>query len=159
MRQISAICKVYPSLCHFILAPKPCEVDLAFLVDKTNSVGEENFELEKGFLMEVSNALAIGPDATHAAYILFAKNAEVLNTFAESEYYSSENVQHLIEGIPIKLGSRTFIDRALKAADEQLYTVEGGDRSDFPNLLILMTDGKTNSDSEPYSSILPSLQV
>ena len=132
---------------------------MAFLVDKTESVGKENFELEKGFLMEVSNALTIGPDATHAAFILFAKDAEVLNTFAESEYYSNEKVQNLIEGIPVKLGSRTFIDRALKAADEQLYTVEGGDRPDFPNLLFLMTDGKTNPLSEPFSSIIPSLQV
>ena len=133
-------------------------MDLAFLVDKTESVGKENFKLEKGFLMEVSNALTIGPDATHAAFILFAKDAEVLNTFAESEYYSSENVQHLIEGIPVKLGNLTFIDRALKAADE-LYTVEGGDRPDFPNLLFLMTDGKTNPLSEPFPSIIPSLQV
>ena len=132
---------------------------MAFLVDKTESVGKENFELEKGFLMEVSNALTIGPDATHAAFILFAKDAEVLNTFAESEYYSNEKVQNLIEGIPVKLGSRTFIDRALKAADEQLYTVEGGDRPDFPNLLFLMTDGKTNPLSEPFSSVIPSLQV
>ena len=132
---------------------------MAFLVDKTESVGEENFKLEKGFLMEVSNALTIGPDATHTAFILFAKNAEVLNTFAASEYYSNENVQHLIEGIPVKLGKRTFIDRALKAAADELYTVEGGDRPAFPNLLILMTDGKTNPLSEPFSSILPSLQV
>ena len=134
---------------------------MAFLVDKTDSVGEDNFKLVKGFLMEVSNALTIGPDATHTAFILFAKNAEVLNTFADSEYYSNKAVQRLIENIPVKLGKRTFIDRALKAAADKLYTLEGGDRTepDFHNLLILMTDGRTNRDSEPFSSILPSLQV
>ena len=109
--------------------------------------------------MEVSNALTIGPNATHAAFILFAENAEVLNTFADSEYYSNENVQHLIEGIPVKLGSRSYIDRALKAAADKLYTVQGGNRPDFPNLLILMTDGKTNPASEPFSNIISSLQV
>ena len=132
---------------------------MAFLVDKTDSVGEDNFKLVKGFLMGVSNALTISPDATHTAFILFAKKAEVLNTFADSEYYSNQNVHHLIENIPVKLGSRTFIDLALKAAADKLYTDEGGDRPDFPNLLILITDGRTNPNSEPFSNIIPSLQV
>ena len=128
------------------------------MVDRTDSVGKGNFTLVKGFLIEVSNALIIGPDATHTAIILFDKYPEVLNSFADSEYYCSENVQHLIESIPPKLGRRTYIDRALKAA-AVLYTVQGGDRSDVPNLLILLTDGRTNPASESISSIMPSLKV
>ena len=128
------------------------------MVDRTDSVGKGNFTLVKGFLIEVSNALIIDPDATHIAIILFDKYPEVLNSFADSEYYSNEKVQRSIESIPLKLGRRTYIDRALKAAAE-LYTGQGGDRSDVPNLLILLTDGRTNPKSELISSIMPSLKV
>ena len=76
------------------------------MVDRTDSVGKGNFTLVKGFLIEVSNALIIGPDASHTPIILFDKYPEVLNSFADSEYYSNENVQQSIESIPLKLGRR-----------------------------------------------------
>lgn len=132
---------------------------MAFVVDKTESVGLENFKLLKGFLLQLNNALTISPDATHTGIILFDEFPEVLNTFADSLYYSGEKVHQLIESMPDDLGSKTFIDRALKEADGTLFTEEGGDRPEFPNVLILLTDGKTNENSEPFSSIISSLEV
>ena len=129
------------------------------MVDRTNSVGEGNFTLAKGFLVEVTNALNIGPDATHTGFIVFAREPEVLNTFADSEYYSNQKVQELIEAIPVRLGSRTFIDRALNASRYSLFTEQGGDRPDVPNLLVLITDGRTNPASEPFPPIIDSLEV
>ena len=132
---------------------------MAFLVDKTQSVGLENFRLLKGFVLELCNALTIGPEATHTGVILFANYPEVLNTFADSAYYSGGSVHRLVQSIPDNLGSRTYIDRALIAANDKLFTEVGGDRPEFPNVLILLTDGRTNSKSEPFSSIIPSLEV
>lgn len=113
----------------------------------------------KGFLLQLSDAMAIGPDGAHVGYILFAKNAQLLNTFADPEYYNSANVYNLIKSIPDDLGSRTFIDRALIKANDSLFTPSGGDRPDAPNTLILMTDGRTNDASVPFSDIIPSLKV
>ena len=132
---------------------------MAFLVDKTDSIGVEHFMLPKGFLLQLIDTLSIGPTATHTGFVLFAKHPQVLHTFADTKYHSNEKVHHLIESIPAKLGKRTFIDRALKAADESLFTEEGGDRPEFPNVLILLTDGRTNPKSEPFSNIIPSLKV
>ena len=132
---------------------------MAFVVDRTQSVGLENFRLLKGFVLELCDALIIGPEATHTGVILFDKTPEVLNTFADSEYYSGGSVHRLVQSIPDNLGSRTYIDRALKAANDKLFTEEGGDRPEFPNVLILLTDGRTNSESEPFSTIIRSLEV
>lgn len=147
----------------FSSAPNSCEdspgLDVAFVVDKTKSIGAENFLLLKGFLLQLADALTIGPNATHVGYILFAKYPEVLNTFGDTKYHSGEEVNNLLQGIPTKLSSPTFIDRALKEANVSLFTKEGGDRPDFPNVLILLTDGKTNEASEPFSKIIPSLEV
>ncbi|XP_078345496.1 matrilin-1-like [Oculina patagonica] len=145
-----------------LICPSTCEdspgLDVAFLVDKTKSVGVENFKLLKGFLLQLADALTIGPKATHVGYILFAKRPELLNTFGDAKYHSGEKVTSLVKGIPIKLSSPTFIDRALMEANVSLFTKEGGYRPDFPNVLILFTDGKTNKASEPFSKIIPSLE-
>ena len=132
---------------------------MAFLVDRTKSVGISNFKMLKGFLLQLSDAMPIGPDDAHVGYILFAKNADVLNTFADTEYYSRENVNNLITSIPDDLGGQTYIDRALLKANDSLFTQNGGDRPEAPNVLILMTDGKTNDASKPFSEIVPSLRV
>ena len=144
-------------------APSPCEkspgFDVAFVLDRTRSVGRANFKLLKGFIVQIVNALDIGPNATHTAFILFAKNAKILNTFNDSAYHSNEAVQHLIDDTSNWLGRRTFIDRALEAANRTLFTEQGGDRPTFPNVLILLTDGKTNPNSEPYGEIVGNLTV
>ena len=113
----------------------------------------------KGFLLQLSDAMSIGPEAIHVGYIVFSKNAQLLNTFADTEYYNRESVHDLIAGIPENLGKRTFIDRALIKANDSLFTQNGGDRSNAPNVLILMTDGRTNDESVPFSEIIPSLEV
>lgn len=113
----------------------------------------------KGFLLQLSDAMPIGPDATHVGYILFAKKAQLLNTFADTEYYSRENVHSLITSIPDDLLGSTFIDRALIKANDSLFTPNGGNRPRAPNVLILMTDGRTNDASIPFSEIVPSLRV
>ena len=82
---------------------------MAFVVDRTRSVGKTNFELVRGFLLELTDALTIGPDATHAAFILFDKEPELISTFADSSYYSGEDVHYIIEGLPNELGRRTFL--------------------------------------------------
>ena len=132
---------------------------MAFLVDRTNSVGLSTFNMLKGFLLQLSDAMPIGPDDAHVGYILFAKKPTLLNTFADTEYYNSENVHNLISSITNDLGGLTYIDRALITANDSLFTPTGGDRLEVPNVLILMTDGRTNEASVPFSEIVPSLRV
>ena len=132
---------------------------MAFLVDRTNSVGMTNFRMLKGFLLQLSDAMPIGPDAAHVGYILFAKTPNLLNTFADTKYYSRENVHSLLTSIPDQLQGGTFIDKALIKANNSLFTPMGGDRPEAPNVLVLMTDGRTNKASRPFSEIVPSLRV
>ena len=147
----------------FCTAPAVCEnsvgLDAAFLVDRTQSIGKENFLLLKGFLLQIFDALDISPNATHTGIIVFDKKAQVLNRFSDSDFHSTKAVHNLIEEIPDKLGSPTRIDKALEAALEELFTVEGGDRPRFRNVLVLLTDGRTNPASTPYNEIIPLLKV
>ncbi|KAL9968596.1 hypothetical protein ACROYT_G020705 [Oculina patagonica] len=163
LQDYSELNETISNITNIICPPNPCAnssgLDVAFVVDRTNSIGLENFRLVKGFLLELADSLTIGPNATHTGYILFARNPNLLNTFADTRYHSGASVHQLITSIPEELGGRTYIDRALKKADDALFTVPGGDRPEFPNVLILLTDGRTNVNSEPFSSIIPSLEA
>lgn len=44
-------------------------------------------------------------------------------------------------------------------ANSGLFSSAGGDRGDKPNVLVVITDGKTNSSSKAYSSVLAPLIV
>jgi len=134
-------------------------MDVAFLVDKTKSLGVSNFLLLKGFLLQLIEAMHIGPDATHTAIITFNQKAKVLSTFADKQFYSNDAVHQLIDNLPITFGQRTFIDKALITAYKKLFSEEGGDRPEYPNVLILLTDGRTHPDSKPLSEITPLLKV
>ena len=136
-----------------------CSVDLALIADKTKSVGEDNFKVMKGFLVEITNSLDISPGTTHEAVITYANVSQVLNTLGDSKYHSNKDMHMLIASIDNKLSSPTRTDRALEAANDYLFTKEGGDRPNFPNSLIVFTDGKTNPASKPYNQIIPLLKV
>ena len=144
-------------------APDPCEdskgMDVAFVIDKTSSLGVTNFLLLKGFLLQLIAAMHIGPDATRTGIIVFNRSPKVLSTFADKQFYSNDAVHQFIAKMSVVLGDRTFIDKALLAADRKLFTEEGGDRPKFPNVLILLTDGRTNPKSKPFSAITPLLKV
>ena len=132
---------------------------MAFIVDKTKSLGVPNFLLLKGFLLELVAAMHIGPDATHTAIITFSRRPKVLSNFADTKLYSNEAVHQFIANIPVFLGDRTFTDKALLAAADRLFVERAGDRPKYPNVLILFTDGRTNPNSKPFSEITAKLRV
>ncbi|PFX33733.1 Integrin alpha-1 [Stylophora pistillata] len=59
-------------------------LDVAFAVDKTRSVEFDNFRLVKGFILQLIDALTIGPEETHTGLILFAKQARVISISADN---------------------------------------------------------------------------
>lgn len=147
----------------FFSAPSTCKdspgMDVAFLVDRTKNIGDGNYQLLKGFLLQLAGALTIGHNATHTGIILFAKYPSLKNTISDPNFHSNAAVRHQIDGFDDTLGRPTFTDRALIEANLSLFTEEGGDRTGFPNVLILLTDGQTNTASKPFSEIIPSLEV
>lgn len=161
--------KDYPSLksvTHDVQAvicpPTPCKkavgFDIVFLLDGTESVGLENYRFLKGFVLQIVNAMDIRPKGTHVAFARFTKYVTILNTFNDRAYYSNEAAHNLIENSPDELGTKTFIDRALEAANDKLFTKKGGSRAHVPKVLLLFTDGKTNPSSKPLEETVRKLK-
>ena len=74
--------------------------------------------------------------------------------FADSQYYDKDTLKTKISSEPVRSGEpgysrdpppgHTRTDLALKKARDELFTEAGGDRSDKPNVMVVLTDGKPN---------------
>jgi len=82
------------------------------------------------------------PDGDHFGFITFNKKANLVFSFADSEYHKKDALLAKIASEPIELGFQTRTDLALSKANDELFTKAGGDRPDKPNIMIVLTDGK-----------------
>ena len=130
-------------LFSFLAAP-PCSagLDIGIVLDKSDSVKEENLEKVIKFLKDLIEKFHPAPDADHFGFITFNNKANLVFNFANSEYHNKEDLLNKMESEPIKLDYGTRTDLALKLANNTLFTTAGGDRADKPNVMLVLTDGR-----------------
>lgn len=141
-------------------APSSCRrpMDIGVIMDRSGSVGGNNFEKAKQFVISLVHKLQISSHGTRIGIIPYHSNAEVAVKFADVAYQTPDAMTRLIKGIPYTHGL-TRTDIAIELANSQLFSNSGGRRIDKPNVLIVMTDGNTNPGSKSYSQVLALLKV
>ena len=140
--------------------PTPCtrSIDLGVILDATNSVGRIHFNIAKTFALALVNSMKIAPGGSHLGLMVYNIYPKLLVRFNEKEKQHPAVVKSILHQ-ETKLGGRTFTDRAIKAAATDLFTLKDGDRPDKQDVLVLVTDGRTNVASEPYEKVLQPLKV
>ena len=83
----------------------------------------------KEFVKKVTSVFNVGPDGTHVAVIAYSSNAKLEFTFntLTGAQITAEGYGNLIDKIDFQRGF-TYIDKALKMADEQVFTTSAGMR-------------------------------
>lgn len=113
-----------------------------------------------GFISQLLPRLNISSERTHIAIVIFGKHARVVVGLNEAKFHNVEALDRFMQnGIPNGRASRTRIDKGLVEANNKVFVEKFGDRPEFPNVLVLITDGKTHRDSEPFPGIVSSLKV
>ena len=81
------------------------------------------------FLKDVVNEFNVGPDGTHVAVVAYSTNAKLEFPFNElsGAEVSAEEYGKLIDKIRFQRGF-TYIDKALKLADERVFVTSAGMR-------------------------------
>lgn len=140
-------------------APSSCRrpMDIGVIMDRSGSVGGDNFEKAKQFVISLVHKLQISSHGTRIGIIPYHSDAEVAVKFADVAYQTPDAMTRLIKGIHYTHGL-TRTDKAIELANTQLFSDSGGYRNDKPNVLIVMTDGKTNRGSKSYSKVLAPLK-
>lgn len=140
------------------IVPSPCEekkLDVCLIVDASKSVRVQNFVRVKTFLIQFIHQFE--PD-THFSVITFAKTPSVLCKFDSPQCQSPDATHSLISQIPDKLSGGTYTDRALVAAEQIVFAPENGERGDAANIVVVITDGRTNKASLPFNVTVPPLR-
>uniref|UniRef100_A0A3Q3WAZ5 Uncharacterized protein n=1 Tax=Mola mola TaxID=94237 RepID=A0A3Q3WAZ5_MOLML len=128
---------------------KEAKADLAFLVDGSWSIGDDNFMKITRFLYSTVGSLdLIGPDGTQVAIAQFSDDART-----EFQLSSHENKEALLEAIQkIRYkGGNTKTGRAIKHVKESIFTPEDGGRRGIPKVLVVLTDGRSQDDVNKVS--------
>jgi len=139
---LSSTCKAAAAQ-EIVPAENDCDYDIAFVLDASWSVGTSNWVIVKEFLISYAEKHLHGD--TRIGVVTFGSDASVEVSFRpETDLVTFRND---IENINYWNGA-TNMAAGLRVARESLFTTEHGARDDFPDRLVLITDGFTNSEYE-----------
>ena len=136
----------------FSYSAPPCTagLDVAIVLDKSQSVKIPNLKKVIAFLENLVKEFNPAPDADHFGFITFNKKANLVFSFADSQYHDKDALLKKIANEPIQLQLKTRTDLALKMARDELFTKAGGDRPEKPNIMIVLTDGKPTHPNKEF---------
>ena len=115
------------------------QLDIGFILDLSGSVYSV-YSLGVEFIRKIVQGLEFRFDRSRAAFVIFSDQATVrfyLNTYQDK--------MDILEALSLgDTGGRTNTQEALKLTLDEIFQANNGDRSEIPNVLILLTDGGSN---------------
>ena len=131
------------------------------MIDQTESVTKKSYKVMMNSLLMFLPLFNIGEEKIHSSVVTFAANPEVRIHFNEAYSKSFDLLKQALMFMKDndKLGKPTRTDKAIKVAGMEVFNETNGDRSNAPDVSIVLTDGKTHDDSEPFSEVLKPIKV
>ena len=133
-----------------------CEagLDVGIVLDKSLSVKKGNLQNAIRLLRDVVSKSNPSPEADHFGLITFNSIATLEFDFKDANFHNKTALLARIDAEPVELKKWTRIDLALEKA-KNMFSIEGGDRPDMRNLMVVLTDGKfTNKTEEEFTAFV-----
>nr|XP_020658029.1 collagen alpha-3(VI) chain isoform X5 [Pogona vitticeps] len=132
--------------------------DIIFLVDSSWSIGKEHFQLVREFLYDVVKQLDVGGNDLRFGLVQFSGNPHT--EFQLNTYHAMQDVLSHIAHMPY-MGGGTKTGQGLEFLIRNHLTQAAGSRvSDgTPQVIIVLTDGRSQDDVALPSSVLKSADV
>ncbi|XP_068565200.1 collagen alpha-1(XII) chain [Cebidichthys violaceus] len=130
--------------------------DVVFLVDGSWSVGRANFKYVRNLISAVAGAFQVGADRTRVGVVQYSSDPRT--EFSLKQHLTRPELLRAIGSLPYK-GGDTKTGDALDYILRSGFTEEAGARRDFPKVLVIVTDGKSEDPVESYAKQLRSSGV
>lgn len=121
------------------------QLDLVFVLDASGSIRQERWPLIQSFVKNIVKQLEVKADRVQVGVITFSDSPRT--DFSLNTYQRKEDVLHAIERIQYMRG-KTHTASALQMMKNQAFSLANGDRTDVPNIAIIVTDGHSNINAE-----------
>lgn len=122
------------------------DADIGFILDSSRSIWN-HYDQEKNFLTSLVKAFGLGRTKSRASVITFSYYTEMTIKF--DDFFDFDLFKSAVDKIPL-MSSVTFMDRALRQAQREMFTAANGARADKPKVLVLLTDGEQSTQWPPY---------
>jgi Mg-chelatase subunit ChlD len=120
--------------------------DIIVVIDASGSIGADNFAFQQDFLNRLVRHFAIGRNGVLFGGIVFA--TEVQQLFDLNTYTTPGTVGGAFKAAPYLTGG-TNTHRALNyIRDNNLFSAEHGGRPAAPDIVIVLTDGKSSREAD-----------
>uniref|UniRef100_A0A3B4WT62 Collagen alpha-1(XXVIII) chain n=1 Tax=Seriola lalandi dorsalis TaxID=1841481 RepID=A0A3B4WT62_SERLL len=130
------IIKLIKEICGIKCKERPME--LVFVIDSSESVGPENFEIIKDFVTRLVDRTTVGRNATRIGLVLYSLDVHL--EFNLVRYMNKQDVKQAIRKMPY-MGEGTYTGTAIrKATQEAFFSARPGVRK----VAIVITDGQTD---------------
>ncbi len=138
-------------VCYFT-ACSGSAADLVFVVDSSGSIRDanpsdgsyDNWNLILTFMRNIVNGLDIGYTGYRVGLVRYSENAD--NIFYLNTYTSKSQLLNALINVQY-IGSFTNTAGGLREMTYTQFTSGNGDRADYPNVAVVITDGKSNIDA------------
>ncbi|KAL4656629.1 collagen alpha-1(XXVIII) chain-like, partial [Arapaima gigas] len=113
-------------------------MELVFVIDSSESVGPENFEIIKDFVTALVDRVTVGRNATRIGLVLYSLDIHL--QFNLARYMTKQDIKQAIRKMPY-IGEGTYTGPAIRrATQEAFYAARNGVRK----VAIVITDGQTD---------------
>jgi len=119
------------------------DADVGIILDSSGSI-RPFYRQEKDFVNSIAASFGIGSGKSRASVITFSFFSELTIKF--SDYDDLDDFQKAVKRIPL-MGRTTYMDKALRLAQREMFKVKNGARPGKAKLLIMLTDGKQTRTS------------
>uniref|UniRef100_A0A8C6V5X1 VWFA domain-containing protein n=1 Tax=Naja naja TaxID=35670 RepID=A0A8C6V5X1_NAJNA len=113
-------------------------MELVFVIDSSESVGPENFEIIKDFVTALVDRVTVGRNATRIGLVLYS--LEVRLEFGLNRYTAQQDVKQAIRKM-LYMGEGTYTGTAIRKATQEGFF---GARTGVRKVAIVLTDGQAD---------------
>lgn len=121
------------------------KLDLAFIIDSSSSIPTKDFELQINFVKDIVRFLDFGSNQSRVAAVSFSN--KLFPEFQFDDYTTKDEVLEAITSIQHSRGDATRTYLALEHTSTVIFKPGNGERPDAKDVVIVLTDGETNSGS------------
>lgn len=132
--------------------PTQKRLDIAFIVEGSDNVGAENFNIIKKFLERVITGMNVGQEDIHVTVMQYSDTVTLEYSFREIQ--SKESIVEKVRSIPYQGGKATNTGNALDYISKHTFTQVNGGRQDVPRLVYMVSSSpSTDVITRPPRSI------
>lgn len=113
-------------------------MELVFVVDSSESVGPDNYEIVKDFVNALVDRVTVGRNATRIGLVLYSLEVKVV--FNLGRYSNKQDIKQAIRSVPY-MGEGTHTGTAIRKATQEAFH---GSRLGVSKVAIVITDGQTD---------------